>query len=794
MKAGRWDRKSFMGTEVAGKVLGVVGLGQIGRRVAAACQAMGMTVIGFDPMMSPEVAKQYNIQSVDLDTLYAQSDFITLHTPLTAKTKHLLNDKTLAKCKDGVRIVNCARGGIVDELALLRAIESGKVAGAALDVYESEPPPEHLAPVIAHPKIICTPHLGASTEEAQEKVAKEIANQFVDAFEGRKIAGVVNSPILSELHARKDLTPFVELTDRMGALQAQLLQGQRLRLMSLRLRGKSLQDTRGLLTTAALKGVLSNMVEKSVNFINAPKLAEEFGLMIQEKHENLPSVWENSVTLVFETEDGQSRKLVGTVSAGKPVIVQVDDYNIDAVPTGHVLIFRNQDRPGLIGSVASVIGNHGVNIANFSLGREGPGKGALAVLSIDSGLPDVAIQEILNIPGIQSAQLCQFPSLEAENDDGLPPRPVVRPSDPNFGSGPCKKRPGYQLEDLPTTALGRSHRSKLGLSRLESVIERTRSILKIPEDYLVGIVPASDTGAFEMAMWSLLGPRPVDVCQWESFGKGWLTDITKQLKLETVHKFEADYGRIPNLEDTHSDHDIIFTWNGTTSGVRVPNGDWIDANRQGLTLCDATSAVFAQDLPWDKLDATTFSWQKALGGEAAHGMLILSPRAVERLESYKPEWPMPKIFRLTKDGKLSKDVFVGKVINTPSLLAVEDCIDALEWGESVGGLDGMCARANANFAEVESFVEKHDWIDFLAVDPATRSNTSVCLTFSSLSEAQVKSLVTLLEKERVAVDVGAYRDAPAGLRIWCGSTVETSDVAALMSWLEWAYQVTVESK
>eukprot|EP00163_Fabomonas_tropica_P016427 TRINITY_DN2946_c0_g1_i4.p1 TRINITY_DN2946_c0_g1~~TRINITY_DN2946_c0_g1_i4.p1 ORF type:complete len:460 (+),score=96.10 TRINITY_DN2946_c0_g1_i4:63-1382(+) len=272
MKAGRWDRKSFMGTEVAGKVLGVVGLGQIGRRVAAACQAMGMTVIGFDPMMSPEVAKQYNIQSVDLDTLYAQSDFITLHTPLTAKTKHLLNDKTLAKCKDGVRIVNCARGGIVDELALLRAIESGKVAGAALDVYESEPPPEHLAPVIAHPKIICTPHLGASTEEAQEKVAKEIANQFVDAFEGRKIAGVVNSPILSELHARKDLTPFVELTDRMGALQAQLLQGQRLRLMSLRLRGKSLQDTRGLLTTAALKGVLSNMVEKSVNFINAPSM------------------------------------------------------------------------------------------------------------------------------------------------------------------------------------------------------------------------------------------------------------------------------------------------------------------------------------------------------------------------------------------------------------------------------------------------------------------------------------------------------------------------------------------
>ena len=369
-------------------------------------------------------------------------------------------------------------------------------------------------------------------------------------------------------------------------------------------------------------------------------------------------------------------------------------------------------------------------------------------------------------------------------------KPATRPANPRFSSGPCAKPPTWTLDALSDAALGRSHRAAIGKDKLKAAIEQTREVLEIPADYRIGIVPASDTGAVEMAMWSLLGERPVEMLAWESFGKGWITDVMKQLKIDaTAH--EAEYGRLPDLDAVNFDNDVVFTWNGTTSGVRVPNGDFIPADRGGLTICDATSAAFAMELPWDKLDVTTFSWQKVLGGEAAHGMLILSPRAVQRLESYTPAWPLPKIFRLTKGGKLIEGIFEGATINTPSMLAVEDYLFALGWAKSVGGLAGLKARADANSAEIESFCARNDWIDLLAEEPATRSNTSVCLKFTDdrISDGATfaKAVAKRLEAEGVAYDIGAYRDAPAGLRIWCGGTVETSDIAALTPWIEWAF-------
>ena len=345
--------------------------------------------------------------------------------------------------------------------------------------------------------------------------------------------------------------------------------------------------------------------------------------------------------------------------------------------------------------------------------------------------------------------------------------------------------------------MGRSHRAGIGKGKLEAAIEGTREILGIPSDYKIGIVPASDTGAVEMAMWSLLGERPVEMLAWESFGKGWVTDVDKQLKLGAI-VHEADYGNLPNLNAVNFDHDVVFTWNGTTSGVRVPGGDFIPAGRKGLTICDATSAAFAMELPWDKLDVTTFSWQKVLGGEAAHGMIVLSPRAVERWENYTPPWPLPKIFRLTKGGKLIDGIFKGATINTPSMLANEDYLFALEWARSVGGQAGLISRANANATEVANFVAQHDWIDHLAVDRETRSNTSVCLKFTDVrihdGAAFAKAVAKRLELEGVAYDIGAYRDAPPGLRIWCGGTVEVADVAALMPWIEWAFLAELASQ
>jgi len=366
-------------------------------------------------------------------------------------------------------------------------------------------------------------------------------------------------------------------------------------------------------------------------------------------------------------------------------------------------------------------------------------------------------------------------------------KPTLKPINPNFSSGPCSKRPGYSVDGLDISTLGRSHRSSVGKKALARACADTAEILGLPEGYRVGVVPASDTGAVEMIMWSVLGARPVDVCAWESFGSGWLTDVTKQLKLDNVTTHLADYGLLPDLTQTNPDHDIVFTWNGTTSGVKVPDAEWISDERAGLTICDATSAVFAMELPWEKLDVVTYSWQKVLGGEGAHGMLILSPRAVERLESYTPTWPMPKIFRLTKAGKLIEGIFRGETINTPSMLCVADYLDGLDWIRSIGGLDGAIRKSQNNLSVIQTFVDDREWIHFLAQDPDQISNTSVCLTLD-LEPDQVKQMVKLLDTEAVAFDIGAYRDAPAGLRIWCGATVERSDLEALTPWLDWAYE------
>ena len=376
-------------------------------------------------------------------------------------------------------------------------------------------------------------------------------------------------------------------------------------------------------------------------------------------------------------------------------------------------------------------------------------------------------------------------------------KPTSRPRNPRFGSGPTTKRPEWSAAALNGDAMGRSHRAAIGKGRLKEVIDRSRAILGIPEDYRVGIVPASDTGAFEMAMWNLLGARGVDVLAWESFGAGWLTDIEKQLKLDDVRALKADYGHLPDLAEVDPDHDVVFTWNGTTSGVRVPDGGWIAGDRAGLTLCDATSAAFAIALPWDKLDVTTWSWQKVLGGEAQHGMLVLSPRAVERLESYAPSWPLPKIFRLAKGGALIEGVFKGETINTPSMLAVEDALDGLRWAEGLGGLDRLIARTEANFAAIESWVERTEWVDFLAAEPETRSTTSICLQIvdplvaamaRDRQSALIKDMTARLAEEGAAYDIAGYRDAPPGLRIWGGATVETSDIDALLPWLDWSFE------
>ncbi len=371
-------------------------------------------------------------------------------------------------------------------------------------------------------------------------------------------------------------------------------------------------------------------------------------------------------------------------------------------------------------------------------------------------------------------------------------KPTLKPKNPNFSSGPCAKHPGYTLDALKDAPLGRSHRSKLGKSLLALSINKTREILGIPKEYLIGIVPASDTGAIEMAMWNLLGYKGVNIVYFDAFGKTWANDIMNQLKLSDVEVISAEYGKLPELARINFDKDVVFTWNGTTSGVKVPNGDFIPDDRSGLTICDATSAVFAMDIPWNKLDVLTFSWQKVLGGEAAHGMIVLSPRAIQRLEEYSPQWPLPKIFQLKKKGKLIESIFEGSTINTPSMLCNQDYLDALNWAESVGGLKGLTERSQNNLKEIERFVEKHNWLDFLASEKLIRSNTSVCLKIELNTEKR-KKLIQLLENEEVAYDISSYVEAPEGLRIWCGATVEAEDIRIMLEWLEWAY-ITVSQE
>ena len=813
LKDGTWDRKSFTGTELTGKVLGVVGLGRIGREVARCCQAFGMQVVGYDPLLSSQAARSAGIEPVELDDLFASADFISLHTPLTNDTRDLICAATLAKCKKGVRIVNCARGGIVHEGDLLDALESGQVGGASIDVYSSEPPLEDVQPLTQHPRVIATPHLGASTKDAQLRVARDIAAQMGDVFNGGDFVGVVNAPNMGAAK-RSGLEGYVKLAEKIGSLQAQLLGSGKVR--SLRVTAAGVELGKAIMSeplkAAALKGVLSALLEEDVNYVNVSNLAEEIGLAVSVSTESdRPSnLFMNQLTVELEIEGvlNGRRSVKGTVFAdGGLRITEIDGFAVDFVPSGRVLIFNNTDKPGVLRSVSEVLANEGVNIASFALGRNDRGSKALSLLSLDDDVSEAAMEKLQSLPeifNVNTADLVQMEEHEVRLDRKasdaaqhhlLPDsRPNVRPQSPHFSSGPCKKRPGYDLSKIATEALGRSHRAKIGKAKLKLAIEETKRILQLPEDYLVGIVPASDTGAYEMAMWNLLGERPVDMCHWESFGKGWFQDAANHLKLGEEHggmgvrSFDAAYGELPDLASTNPDHDICFTWNGTTAGVRVPNGDWISSDRTGLTLNDATSAAFAMDIAWDKCDVTTYSWQKVLGGEGAHGMLILSPRAVERLETYTPEnRPLPKIFRLAKKGELIKGIFDGATINTPSMLCVEDYLDALAWADAEGGVSGLIRKSEANLKAVESFVEGRDWIDFLAKDKKIRSNTSVGLELPQLDGAQVKELVALLEGEKVAYDIGAYRDAPAGLRIWCGATVEQEDVEALMHWIEWAH-------
>jgi D-3-phosphoglycerate dehydrogenase len=749
LKAGRWDRSKYMGTELAGKVVGIVGLGRIGREVARWCQSFGMIAVGYDPVMAPDVAAKAGITPVSLEELYARSDYITLHTPKTPETTNLLNAATLAKCKQGVRIVNVARGGIINEADLLAALNSGKVAGAALDVFSKEPPPPAVKPLLEHPNVICTPHLGASTNEAQVNVARDIAQQIADALDNKAFVGVVNATNLSFL-SRPDLAAYTSMAERVGILQAQLMQGK-LKKVQLSLQGPLVSDAAvaSALKTAVLKGLLTvTQGLGTVNYVNTPYLAADLGIEVVEKVSPKSSAYTNLLNVTFET-DAETRSISASVfTDNEPRLVSVDGFAVDVTPRGEMIFFQNTDKPGVLNRVTNVLGRSNINIANFGLGRHGVGGEALGVLTVDNPVPAEVVQQLRELPNVRNVRVASIPAMDvaprvqggsgasgasgASSNNGASrsalsderaaaglhvqgvPKPTVRPSSANFGSGPTKKRPGWSLAALSDAALGRSHRSKLGKDKLKRAIDKTRSILNLPKDYYCGLVPASDTGAFELAMWTMLGPKPVDSVHFESFGSGWHTDLTKQLKLTDVVEHKADYGSLPDLSKVNKAHDVIYTWNGTTSGVMVPNADWIAADRTGLTICDATSAVFSQPVDILKNDVITYSWQKVLGGEGAHGMLILSPRARERLETYTPKWPLPKIFRLTKKGKFMEEIFQGETINTPSMLAVEDYLDALTWAESQGGVAGLTARANANLAVVTQFVKEHDWISFLA--------------------------------------------------------------------------------
>lgn len=811
LKEGRWDRSKYTGTELTGKTLGVIGIGRIGREVASWCRGFGMKTVGYDPVLSEQVATSYKIDPVSLEELFAQSDFITIHTPLTKETSNLICKKTLATMKKGVRIINCARGGIVNEKDLLESLDSGHVAGASLDVFSKEPPEEDSLALRKHPNVIVTPHLGASTVDAQLRVAKAIATNMSEIFDGGDFTGVINAPDLGAVSKMPQLVPYVMLAEKMGSIQAQLLQNNRVTRISIVMNGKDVAEKKAteVITAAVLKGALGELISQPVSFVNATGIAEQLG--VKTTITSLPdtdfsTAYNNTLTVLLEIEGSLNftRSIEGTVFGRNELrISKVDGIPID-LPTGeHILLFNNQDVPGVLRKIATKLSENNININHFSQGRapsvDGvPSRSTLCALVIDKPVPAAVIEcleredEIYNMTPLKlSGEVDpRFRVAFSDSDNfailgsSMPP---VRPKNPEFSSGPCKKRPGYNVSKLRTDTLGRSHRSKVGKQRLKKAILDTKRILNIPEDYLCGIVPASDTGAYELAMWNMLGPKPIDACYWESFGQGWKTDAVTHLGLQDqLTEYTAPYGTLPDLASTNKDHDILFTFNGTTSGVKVPNLDWISDDRTGLTFNDATSAAFAMDMDWSKVDVTTYSWQKVLGGEGGHGVLILSPRAVERLESFTPEnRPLPKIFRLTKKGKVDMSIFEGSTINTPSMLCVEDYIDALEWAESIGGLPALIAKSEKNLNVIERFVDKNsNWIQFLCKEKDIRSNTSVCLTLPKLDKDQVKRFISILENENVALDIGAYRDAPDGLRIWCGATVEEDDLTALLPWLE----------
>lgn len=795
LRAGRWDRKLYTGWELKGKTIGLIGTGRIGQSVAKWCQSFGMKVIGFDSLMSQSAMDAFGIEGVELEELWKRSDVLSFHTPLTDGTRGMLNDSTFAQCKDGVVVINCARGGIVDEGALLRALDSGKVRAAGLDVFTSEPPEGDALRLVDHPRVVCTPHLGASTEEAQTNVARDIAEFVADGLQGNELRGVINAPDPQHLTNPK-LVPFSKLGERLGSLQASLVTGK-ISSVDLKVTGDKLGVAQDLLMSSVLKGLLSGKLSDGVNIVNSKLLAKDRGIRLSSTkvtsgHSRSDTM---QVTIGFDTSDtvGHVSTSSGTVSPeGVPRMLKLDDYvlQLEMPFQDNVLVVKVTDKPGALAGVMSSLAENGVNVGSVSLGRTDNNPGmALLVVTVDSKVPEAVVAAVQSMDLVRFAGMSSFqPHLtNTVRDKSLP---AARPMSPNFCSGPTKKRPGYVLGGLAKAPLGRSHRAAIGKAKLKQAIDDSKRVLQIPSNYLVGIVPASDTGAFEMAMWTMLGARDIDVCHWESFGKGWAGDL-KHLGL-TANEFTAPYGELPDLTKTNPANDILFTWNGTTSGVRVPNADWIAADREGLTFCDATSGVFAQQLDWPKLDVTTWSFQKAVGGEGGHGMIVLSPRAVERLQSFVPSGrAVPKIFRLTKeeDGeiKLIKGIFEGNVINTPSMLVIEDYLDTLNWGERVGGLPALQKRADDNLRAIEGLVSAHPGFEFLAKDPASRSNTSVCLTVD-LNSAQLKKLKALLEDNNVAFDIGSYRDAPDGLRIWCGPTVDTADVQALTDWLAWAYK------
>ncbi|OQR82308.1 phosphoserine aminotransferase [Achlya hypogyna] len=776
---------------VHGKTIGLIGLGRVGEQVAKRCLAFGMNVLAYDPLLSDQAATRMDIEPATLHDVCARSDFISLHCPLTPSTRGLLSRARLQRCKDGVHILNTSRAGLLDLDAALDGLTSGKIQGLGLDLV---PAGNH--PIFAHPNVLCTPHIGACTKEAQARVSEAVATQMDEALRGQAYRNIVNAPNL-DLQTHSVRPPYALLAEKLGSLQAQLLTTEKISKVRVAAQGKEVfAIAPNVLRSAVCLGLGRHLLEQEVTPDAALGFVHARGISTDEHtQEDLDRDlhYTNVVSVTCVLDDGTSRTVTGTVFGTNQLrLVQYDALNLDAILSGSMVFFQNTDKPGVLHAVTQVLAKHQVNIGCFGLGRTAGH--AVGVLNVDDSPPAAVIDELAAMDQLTNVRLVNLLDMPLALPSPLNV-PAIKPASKHFGSGPCKKHAGYRLEGLPTRTLGRSHRSTIGKQVLADAIAKTRAVLQLPDDYVCGIVPASDTGAFEMAMWNLLGPKPVAMCYWDAFGKGWHHDAVNELRLPDVKTFAAPYGELPPLHEVPMDHDVCFTWNGTTSGVCVPDGDWIAADRTGLVFNDATSAAFAMEMPWDKIDVCTFSWQKVLGGEGGHGMLVLSPRALERLATFHPtDRPMPKIFRLKNaKGEVGMDLFQGSTINTPSMLCVEDYIDALDWAAAQGGVAGLSAKASRNLGVIEAFVEANaDWIGFLAKDKATRSKTSVCLQLPHANKAQLKAIQAILEANDVAVDIGSYKDAPPGLRIWCGATVETEDLQALMPWIEYAYHQVVD--